>query len=363
VSAGRGLLRLLPLVLAVALGGCTIPQWNPAWVPAWVPYLGEDRGAPPPRRAGAALPRVIERAAPIDEDELLDRVVAVVNNDAITLGELDEAMMASRATGQQRPEGSDEQVKREFLNRFIDGRLQVQEADREKIQVDEAEVDEELLERLKKSNLKDVEDFKAILKAQGISYDAVRRRLRDNLKVSKVVRRKVSIRVSVTDREIDRYLADNRDKLETGLAYHARHILVVPEGGTTDAAWEAARIKAELVRTQLREGADFAEMARKFSADATAKDGGDLGTLRRGELAADIEQRILALGPGQVSDPYRSDLGYHIFRLETKDGLEGDGLNRARAQIREILFREKYEARLDAWLREIRERAVIEVRM
>jgi hypothetical protein len=133
----RGL-RVAPLVLAVALGGCTMPQWNPAWVPAWVPVLGTDQGIAPPVRA-AAPPRVVERA-PIrpDEDEFLDRVVAVVNNDAITLGELEEAMAVTRADARQRPAGSDEQVRREFLNRFIETRLQLQEADREKVVVDEA---------------------------------------------------------------------------------------------------------------------------------------------------------------------------------------------------------------------------------
>lgn len=358
----RSLRRLASLVVALALGGCTIPQWNPAWVPAWVPLLGSDRGdAPPPRPAAPS--RVIERAARPDDDEVAERVIAVVNNDAITLGELEEAMAVARHDARQRPPGSDEQMRREFLNRFIESRLQLQEADREKITVDEAEVDEELTERIKKSNLKDIEEFKTALKNQGINYDSVRRRLRDGIKTSKVVRRKVTIRVSVTDAEIDRYLDENRAKLETGLAYHARHILIVPEGGSNDAAWEAARIRTEVVRSQLREGADFAEIARKFSGDATARDGGDLGTLNRGELSQDIEARILALAPGAVSEPYRSDLGYHIFRLESKDGLEGDGLTRARQQIREILFRQKYEARLDAWLREIRERAVIEVRM
>jgi peptidyl-prolyl cis-trans isomerase SurA len=267
-----------------------------------------------------------------------------------------------RADARHRPPGNEEQVRREFLNRFIETRLQLQEADREKIVVDEAEVDEELAERIKKTNLKDLDEFKAVLKNQGISYESIRRRVRDNIKLGKVVRRKVTIRVSVTDAEIDRYLEDNRAKLETGLGYHARHILVAPEG-TTDAAWEAARIRAELVRAQLREGADFAVIAGKFSADATAKDGGDLGTLKRGELSQEIESRILALNPGEVSEPYRSDLGYHVFRLESKDSLEGEALGRARQQIREILFRQKYEARLDAWLREIRERAVIEVRM
>ncbi|MBM3219106.1 MAG: hypothetical protein FJZ38_10585 [Candidatus Rokubacteria bacterium] len=354
--------RALPLVVALALGGCALPQWNPAWVPAWVPILGADRGAPPPPRA-AAPPRVIDRPpARPDDDEVLDRVVAVVNNDAITLGELEEAMAAARADARQRPPGNEEQVRREFLNRFIETRLQLQEAEREKIVVDEAEVDEELLDRIKKTSMKDVEDFKAALKAQGISYDSVRKRLRETIKLGKVVRRKVTIRVSVTDAEIDRYLDENREKLETGLGYHARHILIVPDG-KSDAAWEAARIRTEVVRGQLREGADFAELARKFSADATARDGGDLGTLKRGELSQEIEGRILALKPGAVSEPYRSDLGYHIFRLESKDALEGEGLTRAKQQIREILFRQKYEARLDVWLREIRERAVIEVRM
>ena len=358
----RGL-ALAPLLLSVAVGGCTIPQWNPAWVPAWVPLLGADRGGAPPARP-AAPPRVVERP-PIrpDDDEVMERVIAVVNNDAITLGELEEAMAAARADSRQRPAGSDEEIRREFLTRFIETRLQLQEADREKIAVDESEIEEELIERVKKTSMKDVDEFKAALKSQGISYDSVRKRLRDSLKMQKVIRRKVTIRVSVTDPEIDRYLEENRAKLETGLAYHARHILVVPEGGTTDAAWEAARIRAELVRSQLKEGVDFAVLAGKYSADATAKDGGDLGTLKRGELSQEIEARILTLSPGETSDPYRSELGYHIFRLESKDGLEGDGLVRAKQQIREILFRQKYEARLEAWLRELRERAIIEVRM
>src|SRR4029453_12351267 len=90
-GGARAVRRLaLPVVLAIFLGGCTIPQWNPAWVPAWVPLLGSDSGgAPSPRPA--APPRVVERA-PIrpEDDDITERVVAVVNNDAITLGELEE---------------------------------------------------------------------------------------------------------------------------------------------------------------------------------------------------------------------------------------------------------------------------------
>ena len=133
--------------------------------------------------------------------------------------------------------------------------------------------------------------------------------------------------------------------------------------GTTDADLEAARIRADVIRAQILEGADFAELARHNSGDASAKDGGDLGTLKRGELAQEIEVRILALKPGEVSRPFPSSLGWHVFRLESKDMLEGEGLQRVRQQVKEILYREKYEARMEAWIKEMKERAIIEVRM
>jgi parvulin-like peptidyl-prolyl isomerase len=180
--------------------------------------------------------------------------------------------------------------------------------------------------------------------------------------MAKITRRKVTLRISVTEAEITAYLVNNREKLETGLSYHARHVLIQPEMDT-DAGWEAARITSDLIRIQALEGADFAVLAAKHSRDATAKDGGDLGTLKRGELAQEIETAILALQPGQVSAPFRSSLGWHVFKLESKEVLEGAALARARQQIRDILFREKYEARFDSWLKEIKQRAIIEVRL
>jgi len=352
------------LLVAVLAGGCAVP--------GWVPWLG-SKGGPsgPPVAVKPKSPDVIQpgdvrvRTMTVD-DSVADRVIAVVNNDAITLGELQETIVAYRQEARQRGAASDEELAKQLLPRLIDSRLQLQEADREKITVEDAEVNEELAERVKTSyGAKTIEEFERMIKEQGVNLEAVRKRLRDSLRVQKVVRRKVALRVSVTDQEIVQYLEENRDKLETGLSYHARHILLAPdEGSADDAAWEAARIKAEMLFTQLTEaGADFADMARQHSKDASARDGGDLGTLKRGELSQDIESAILALAPGTVSRPFRSSLGYHVFKLESKDSLEGDGLVRVKQQIRDILFREKYETRLDTWLKEIKQRAIIEVRM
>jgi peptidyl-prolyl cis-trans isomerase SurA len=345
-------------------GGCAMP--------GWVPFVGKKT---PPPAAPAAAPENTAEAKPaaeapsanrlsLDDDAVSDRVVAVVNNDAITLMEVQESVVAAKqdARGGAPP---DDQLAREFLNRLIDMRLQLQEADRERIVADDAEVDEELNARLKKfPGSPTRQQFEEALKTQGLSLDSVKRRIREGLRLAKVVRRKVTLRVSVNDQEITQYLAQNRGKLEQGLPYHARNILIVPEGDQpSDAAWEGARIRADVIRQQIVGGADFAAMARQHSRDASAKDGGDLGTLKRGELTVDIENEILKLAPGEVSQPYRSSLGYHLFKLEGKETLDGEGLERARQQIRDILFREKYEARLEAWLSEIKQRAIIEVRL
>src|SRR5919109_518582 len=356
--SGRGAAILL---VAVCAGGCAVP--------GWVPWLGTK--APPPGPPVAAKPKSPDVVQPGDvrmrqmtvDDSVADRVIAVVNNDAITLGELQETIAAYRHESRQRAAANDAELAKQLLRRLIDNRLQLQEADREKVTVEEAEVNEELAERVKTTyGARSIEEFEKLIKEQGVTMESIKKRLRDALRVQKVIRRKVALRVSVTDQEIVQYLEENRQKLETGLSYHARHLLVVPEG-TDDAAWEAARIKAEILRSQIVDGADFPTIARQYSQDASAKDGGDLGALKRGELAQDIENEILKLEPSQVSAPYRSALGYHVFRLESKDSLEGDGLIRVKQQVRDILFRQKYEARLEAWLKEIKQRAIIEVRM
>ena len=365
--------RLGVLLMAAAVaGGCAVPSW--------VPFVGK-KGEPPLPEVKAAAPAAPEPTKPVESEapkpgevtrrpsatseDVTDRVVAVVNNDAITLGELQEGLAVWAQENKQAIASTDaEELAKKILANLIDQRVQLQEADREKVVVEEVEVNEEMTERVKRLGFASMAELERAARAQGVSMDALKRRVRDSIRVNKIIRRKVTLRVTVTEQEVDEYLKDNRDKLETGLSYHARHILVTPEDPESEQAWEAARLKTELLRTQLVAGADFAEVARQQSRDVgSARDGGDLGTLKRGELAPNIEAEILKLRPGEISKPYRSPLGYHLFQLVTKETLEGDGLQRARQQIHDILYRQKFEARLEAWLKEIKQRAVIEVRL
>ena len=135
----------------------------------------------------------------------------------------------------------------------------------------------------------------------------------------------------------------------------------MPDPAKGEEGWIAARLRADEIYGHLLEGQDFVELAKKYSDDPSGKDGGSLGNLKKGELAQDIEDAILRLSPGEASTPFRSQVGYHLFSLDSRDSLTGDALVQARGQIREILYRQKYDTRLKEWLVEIKQRAIIDI--
>jgi peptidyl-prolyl cis-trans isomerase SurA len=362
------------LTLGLTVSGCSVP--------AWVPLIGSKKPpavvAPPdadeaPRSSARArrvtrtddgLPDAKAATLP-DSGEVMDRVICVVNNDAITLFELDEVEARYLYENKENPpEGAARAaLRRKLLDHIIDNRIQLQQAEREKVVVEDSEITEQLEEIKKKLGAKSQAEFDEMLKSQGLTLEGVKKRIKDQIMIQRVTRRKVGLRVSVTEQEIDKYLEENRAKLEVGLVFEARHILFLPKPPNSEEGWEAARKKSEEVYALLRAGQDFAELAKKYSEDPSGKDGGSLGKLKRGELAPDIEAAILALEPGQYSSPFRSKVGYHLFRLDSKETLTGDALAQARNQIRDILYRQKYDARMQEWVAEIRQRAVIQIRM
>jgi peptidyl-prolyl cis-trans isomerase SurA len=356
-------LLLIPLLAA----GCSIP--------AWVPLIGKDtpksgaQAAKPPEPAPtppAAPPLLGTKHEPVlTTDGVLDRVICVVNNDAITLYELQEAEAQYLYESKEAPpEGEARKALREkLLNLMIENRIQLQQAEKDKIVIEDGEMNDNLSEVMKKVNAKDQKEFEDILKANGLTLEGVKKRLKEQLMVERVKRRKVNLRISVTEAEIDRYLAENRQKLETGLSFEARHILFLPDPSKGEDGWAAARKRAEHIYALLLEGRDFSDLAKEYSDDGSGKDGGHLGKVKRGELAPDIEEAILRLQVGESSAPFRSQVGYHLFHLDAKETMAGEALVQARNQIRDILYRQKYEARLGEWLSEIKQRAIIDIRM
>src|SRR6185295_15427082 len=281
------------LLLPFAVSGCSIPTW--------VPLLGKSKAAMPAEVPSAqrftSAPILTSRDQLHASDDVVDRVICVVNNDAITQYELDEAELYYLAETRERPADGEarKQLRSRLLQNLIENRIQLQQAERDKVVVDDAELAEAIGDIQKKLKAKDDAEFEGMIKSQGLTLEGVRKRMREQLMVQRVVRRKVALRISVTEQEIDKYLVENREKLETGLTFGARHILVAPDPIKGDEGWAAARVRADEIYGHLLEGQDFVDLARKYSDDPSGKDGGSLGNLKRGELAQDIEDAILRL--------------------------------------------------------------------
>jgi peptidyl-prolyl cis-trans isomerase SurA len=320
----------------------------------------------PPIPPGSGLVLVSSGPAPEvrDGQVVIDRVVAVVNNYVILMSELQEAIAIAQQESREPPAGSDriDEMQRTMLNSMINHRLQVQEAQREKIEIPEEDV-RGMVDDFVRRNGGDRAEVEARLRAYGLTWEALRREFRDQLLAQRIRSRRVGRRATVTEAEVDAYVAENRAKLEAGLKYRARHIVVLPEPPDQPAAWDRARAAIEAIASELRAGADFATLARERSRDASAASGGDLGWLSRGELEPAFETPLLDLPKGGVTPPVRTASGYHLFLLEDREELTPQMLAEARQQARDLLLQRKAQERFDEWVERLRRRALIAIRL
>jgi peptidyl-prolyl cis-trans isomerase SurA len=320
---------------------------------------------PIPADSGTILLPPGHVASAPDDQLVVDRVVAVVNEDVVLMSELQEGLLLYlRESKEALPVtvAEREQLMHRVLTRIVDHRLQIQEARRDKIEVPEEEL-AAVIDDFVKRNGGDRARVEEQLRSQGMTWDLVRRDLRDSLMAQKIRARRIGRRANVTESEVEAYLAQNRSKLETDLKIHPRHIAVLAEPPNSPAAWDKAKADVDVLVARLREGADFAEVARQQAADGSASDGGDLGWLARGELAAVFEEPILRLQKGGVTEPIKSENGYHLFRMEDREELTPEMLGQIRQQARDILLQKKAQERLDEWVQGLRQRALIADRL
>ena len=338
----RARLALAVLIGVGALGGCKTP-------PGPLP--------PVPAGSGGVLVRPGETPPVKESQAVIDRVVAVVNGDVIMMSELQEAIVLARRDNRAAAEGPDFEMA--MLNRLIDHRLQVQEAKRDKIEVSDDDV-RSAVDDIVNRNGGDRVQFEAQLLAQGVTWEALRREIREQILASRVRGRRIVRRSAITESEVDQYLAQNRDKFEAGLKYHAFHLAITVDASNSAAAWDQAKQEIDAIVAALAGGADFAELARTRAKDPA---GGDLGWLARGELDETFEKPLLALQKGQVTAPIKSDSAYHLLKLADKEELTAERLADARQQVRDLLLQKKAQERLDEWVESLRRRALIAVRL
>ncbi len=250
------------------------------------------------------------------EEQLLDEIVAVVDDDVILRSDLDRTVAniikQFNARGVQLPPRS--VLERQVLERLILQDLQVQKARQAGIRVSEPELNA-AIERIAAQNGLSVAQMRAAIEAEGQRFADFREDIRREMLSDRVSRGWAESQVKVSDDDIDLFLAAN--DLNQG-EVKLRHILIaVPENATPEQV-EEARAKAEKVYQQLTDGADFASLATQVSAGQKALEGGDLGWRPLNQLPQLFADQIKAMKTGEITHPVRSPSGFHIIKLEAK---------------------------------------------
>ena len=256
-----------------------------------------------------------------ESPRLIDRIVAIVEDDVVTWRELQQRM--ERIERQLRDKGIAvpdlPSLRRQVLERLILERLQLQLAKRLGIRIDDLTLDRQM-ERLARANQMSLQQFRDKIVADGIDYGDFREEVRRELTLQALHKRMVDPSVQVSDREVDDLIASQSQALFKDTEFHIRHILVaVPEQATPEQV-RKAREKAERLLKALKEGADFAELAARESDGRYALQGGDMGWRPLGRLPRIFVRPLALLKVSQISDIIRSPAGFHIIKLEGKRG-------------------------------------------
>ena len=250
------------------------------------------------------------------QGDLLDRVVAVVNDGVVLQSELDDQLAAIkerlRTQGQQMP--PDAVLRQQLIDRLIVQEVEMQHADRAGLKVSDETLNNAMTEVAQRNGIT-LQQLPQALNAQGIDYAGYRDSMRRELTLRLVQQRDVVQRIVVTPREIDQYLERQAHHPSASGEYNVSHILIAVPQEATSAQLEAAQKKADDVYQRAKGGEDFAKLAIANSNSQTALDGGELGWRKGTELPTVLADTVLALKPGEIGAPIRAATGFHIVRL------------------------------------------------
>jgi len=304
-------------------------------------------------------------------DTVIEEIVARVNNQIITRSEyLRSQEDLKKEVQQQDPVNYDKLLAerdKDVLRDLIDQNLLLEKGKDLGITAD-TEVIKKLDDMRKEMKLDSMEDLEKAAQTQGVSFEEFKQNMRNQIITQQVIGREVGQKLNITDDEIQKFYDEHKAQMDQPEEIRLSEILVSTEkkdsgkGKDEAAQLQAAQAKAEDLLAQIRKGASFEEIAKKYSDGPSAAQGGELGLFKRGTLAKELEDKTFAMKPGDISDVIRTKQGFIILKVTEHRASGIPPLNEVKPRIQDAVYMDKLQPALRQYLTKLREDAFIDVK-
>lgn len=291
--------------------------------------------------------------------EVVNRIVASVDGDPITLYELNqyEAKQRTLMPNAELP------GQREVLQGLITEKLLAKEIAAKGIQVRDEDIDR-YIDHIKQANHVDDEQLKEVLKRQGLDYAKYRDQIRQEIEKVQLMNREIRSKVNVSPEDVQRYYEAHKTQYERPARVKVRQIMLRLSPSAPDEIVQAVMQRIEDLRAKVLKGEDFAKVAKENSEGPAAADGGDLGEIEPSKVLPEFEAALSKMKEGEVSEPIRTKMGLHLLKLEKRIAADFQAESELAADIKEKLYNDALEERYKRWLLEdIQKHHYIEIKL
>jgi len=294
----------------------------------------------------------------------LDRIVAKVNADVITLMMLEDRVAGflnkMKAAGSVDKQLEKNKLKKTVLDGMIAEKLQIQEAEKLGMVVTEEDLQKALDDIYKKNNITS-EQFEIILTNEGSNFDDYKKIIRDQILVSRMVQMQVGSAAAVGERSVRKYYRKNKKNFWVPEKMILSHILFISGSDSSDKVRQLQEKTAEAILRRIQAGENFFELAKKYSDDVSAHSGGQLGVVSHGTMLAEFEKAAFDLKVGEVSNIVKTLNGFHIIKCDNIIPGYTKEFKLVKSEIKKILSSEKREKRYQEWMSELKKKSFITV--
>lgn len=290
---------------------------------------------------------------------LLDKVVAVVNKEVITWSDLYKAMEFEspdevRTMKEEEKRKFFKEKEDTFLENLIDLTLQLQEASKIGITTNEEDVNKAIEGIKKKYSLSD-EQLRAVIQNEGYTLEEYKRKIAEQIIIGRLVDQEIKSKIVISEQDIDAYLTQNKEVFQSE-GFNISHIFL-----KTSSDKKEIEDKAMQIYKKIKAGENFSDIARQYSEDISARAGGELGFIKKSEFSEEFLSILSNMNVGDISEPFWSKSGIHIIKLNDKREFKNQ--QEVREFVKKKLFDERLDKQYKQWVKGLRERAYIEVKL